>query len=115
MSGKAPPKGPRALLSSLPGSSSQQASTSSSSTSASSPGAGTSKIGATPPTGPRLLNGVPTQPRGKPTGKPFANGYTGPPIINVPTGPRLTQKGKQVDSTSNVGLSATMNDENHNK
>ncbi|KAG1888342.1 hypothetical protein F4604DRAFT_2032796 [Suillus subluteus] len=102
-----PPKGPRALLSSLPGSSSQQASASSSSTSASSPGAGTSKIGAPPPTGPRLLNGVPTQPRGKPTGKPFVNGYTGPPIINVPTGPRSTQKGKQVDSISNSSESAS--------
>ncbi|KIK41867.1 hypothetical protein CY34DRAFT_805567 [Suillus luteus UH-Slu-Lm8-n1] len=105
MSGKAPPKGPRALLSSLPGSSSQQASTSSNSTSASSPGAGTSKLGAPPPTGPRLLNGVPTQPRGKPTGKPFVNGYVGPPIINVPTGPRSTQKGKQVESTSNSSAS----------
>ncbi|KAG1822369.1 hypothetical protein EV424DRAFT_1472179 [Suillus variegatus] len=99
MSGKAPPKGPRALLSSLPGSSSQQPPTSSTSTSGSSPGAGTSKIGAPPPTGPRLLNGVPTQPRGKPTGKPFVNGHVGPPIINVPTGPRSTQKGKQADSS----------------
>ncbi|KAG0704160.1 hypothetical protein DFH29DRAFT_989141 [Suillus ampliporus] len=103
MSGKAPPKGPRALLSSLPGSSSQQASTSTPSTSAS-PGAGTSKIGAPPPTGPRLLNGVPTQPRGKPPGKPFVNGYVGsqtagPSIINAPTGPRSTQKGKQTDSS----------------
>lgn len=107
MSGKAPPKGPRALLSSLPGSSSQQPPTSSTSTSGSSPGAGTSKIGAPPPTGPRLLNGVPTQPRGKPTGKPFVNGHVGPPIINVPTGPRSTQKGKQADSslsTSNVSF-----------
>ncbi|KAG2058022.1 hypothetical protein BDR06DRAFT_951156 [Suillus hirtellus] len=106
MSGKAPPKGPRALLSSLPGSSSQQPPTSSTSTSGSSPGAGTSKIGAPPPTGPRLLNGVPTQPRGKPTGKPFVNGHVGPPIINVPTGPRSTQKGKQADSSLSTSTSS---------
>jgi histone-lysine N-methyltransferase SETD1 len=103
MSGKAPPKGPRALLSTLPASSSQQASTSTSSTSAS-PGAGNSKIGAPPPTGPRLLNGVPTQPRGKPPSKPLVNGYagtqtTGASVVNAPTGPRSTQKGKQVDSS----------------
>jgi histone-lysine N-methyltransferase SETD1 len=109
MSGKAPPKGPRALLSSLPSSSSQQALSSTPSTSAS-PGAGTSKIGAPPPTGPRLLNGVPTHPRTKPPSKPLVNGYVatqtaGPNTINAPTGPRSTQKGKQVDplwSTSNV-------------
>ena len=102
MSGKAPPKGPRALLSTLPASSSQQASTSTPSTSTS-PGAGTSKIGAPPPTGPRLLNGVPTQPRGKPAGKPVVNGYVGTQTItasiHAPTGPRSTQKGKQVDSS----------------
>ncbi|OJA12254.1 hypothetical protein AZE42_04089, partial [Rhizopogon vesiculosus] len=114
MSGKAPPKGPRALLSSLPASSSQQASTSSPSTSAS-PAAGTSKIGAPPPTGPRLLNGVPTQPRTKPPGKPLVNGYvgiqtTGPSITNAPTGPRSTQKGKQVDSSWSTSNSKPASD-----
>ncbi|KAG1765641.1 hypothetical protein EDD22DRAFT_978683 [Suillus occidentalis] len=79
MSGKAPPKGPRALLSSLPGSSSQQASTSSNSTSASSPGAGTSKLGAPPPTGPRLLNGVPTQPREHAPSPPPSKSPSPPP------------------------------------
>ncbi|KAF9238992.1 hypothetical protein BU15DRAFT_88198 [Melanogaster broomeanus] len=95
MSGKAPPRGPRALLSSLlTTSSASQASVSTASTSTS-PGGTSSKIGAPPPTGPRsLLNGIPTQPRGKPTTKPLVNGYSPP----APTGPRSSQKGKEVES-----------------
>ncbi|KIJ63613.1 hypothetical protein HYDPIDRAFT_188400, partial [Hydnomerulius pinastri MD-312] len=110
MSGKAPPRGPRALLSSLPTtaatSSASQASPSTASTSTS-PGGPSHKIGAAPPTGPRsLLNGIPTQPRSKPTTKPLVNGYSSssssppsaPSIINAPTGPRSSQKGKQAES-----------------
>ncbi|KAK7050016.1 histone methyltransferase set1 [Paramarasmius palmivorus] len=75
MSGKAPPKGPRALLASMPGGGVQA-----SQSQASPPqGPASSRIGATPPTGPRsLMNG---QFRGGfgggigPKGKPFINGY----------------------------------------
>ncbi|KIK99556.1 hypothetical protein PAXRUDRAFT_497522 [Paxillus rubicundulus Ve08.2h10] len=96
MSGKVPPRGPRALLSSLTTPSASQASTSTASTSTS-PGGPPSKIGAPPPTGPRsLLNGIPTQPRGKPATKPLVNGY--PSSSAAPTGPRLSHKGKQVES-----------------
>ncbi|KAF8556560.1 hypothetical protein OG21DRAFT_592712 [Imleria badia] len=108
MSGKAPPRGPRALLSSLPTpASASQTSTSVPSTSTS-PGSSSSKIGAHPPTGPRsLVNGVPTQPRAK----PLVNGYlpTSPSILHAPLAPRSSQKGKQVESawsTSDVGLSS---------
>lgn len=106
MSGKAPPRGPRALLSSLPTpSSTSQASTSTPSTSTS-PGSSSSKIGVHPPTGPRsLVNGVSGQPRIK----PLVNGYppTSPSVIHTPLAPRSSQKGKQVElgwSTSDVSF-----------
>ena len=107
MSGKAPPRGPRALLSSLPTpASASQPSTSVPSTSTS-PGSSSSKIGAHPPTAPRsLVNGAPSQPRTK----PLINGYppTSPGVIHAPLAPRSLQKGKQVESgwsTSDVSVS----------
>ncbi|KAH7907814.1 hypothetical protein BJ138DRAFT_438844 [Hygrophoropsis aurantiaca] len=113
MSGKAPPRGPRALLGSLAaGPSTPQPSSSIASTSTS-PGAVNSKIGAAPPTGPRsLLNGIPSHSRNQAPSKPFANGHApsssaGPSTISAPTGPRASQKGKQVEagwSSSNVGF-----------
>ncbi|OBZ76712.1 hypothetical protein A0H81_03228 [Grifola frondosa] len=102
MSGKAPPRAPRALLNSLAGSAVA-------SSSATVPSASTStRIGAAPPTGPRsLVNGnVPAGPsalRGG-RGKPYVNGYggipTGPAAATPPTGPspRYSQKGKQVET-----------------
>ncbi|KIO11457.1 hypothetical protein M404DRAFT_20137 [Pisolithus tinctorius Marx 270] len=110
MSGKAPPKGPRALLSSLPAaSSSASTSTVASSTS---PGTASSKIGAPPPTGPRsLLNGVPTQPRAYSPTKPLTNGVASSPTVgsspNDPAAPGPSQKGKQVDlGWSSLGVSS---------
>ncbi|KAM5545913.1 hypothetical protein V8D89_000039 [Ganoderma adspersum] len=91
MSGKAPPRAPRALLNSLHGSSAAAASASSSSNPSTS---SASRIGATPPTGPRsLLNGQ-AGARGR-GGKPYVNGHAG-----IPTGPAVAPsafKGKQVD------------------
>ena len=105
MSGKAPPRGPRALLSSLPTpASASQTSTSLPSTSTS---PSSSKIGALPPTAPRsLANGVASQPRTK----PLLNGYppTSPTVTHAPLAPRSSQKGKQVElgwSASDVSLS----------
>ncbi|KAG6331507.1 hypothetical protein ID866_7581 [Astraeus odoratus] len=104
MSGKAPPRGPRALLSTLPASSSaSHASTSTAAASSSSSTSPTSKIGAPPPTGPRsLLNGIPTQPRGHPSTKPLANGFapsssSASSTLNPPAAPRSAQKGKQAE------------------
>ncbi|KAH9854604.1 hypothetical protein C2E23DRAFT_817177 [Lenzites betulinus] len=81
MSGKAPPRAPRALLNSLPGSSAiANASTT--------PGASsTSRIGATPPTGPRSLVNAQAALRAR-SGKPYLNGHG-----SVPTGPGLVQPG----------------------
>ena len=94
MSGKAPPRAPRALLNSIHASSTAAASPSSAT-----PGASAaSRLGATPPTGPRsLLNGQAGRGRG---GKPYVNGHagipTGPAAASPPTGPSAL-KGKQVD------------------
>ncbi|KAK1227547.1 histone methyltransferase set1 [Marasmius sp. AFHP31] len=77
MSGKAPPKGPRALLMTgggpSPGPQAQQQSSSASATA--------SRIGAAPPTGPRsLMNGGHHYRGGAPRGKPYMNGHAlGPP------------------------------------
>ncbi|TBU22442.1 hypothetical protein BD311DRAFT_144092 [Dichomitus squalens] len=95
MSGKAPPRAPRALLNSLHGSAAAAAATSSS-TPPSAPS--NSRIGATPPTGPRsLLNGQAGS-RGR-GGKSYVNGHAGVPTgpaSTPPTGPSAL-KGKQVD------------------
>jgi hypothetical protein len=116
MSGKAPPRGPRALLGSLPADASSSASTSTHSQPASS--APTSPTKKVPPTGPRsLTNGMynagPS--RGiKP--KPIVNGHVSVPVAgpsntglakSPPTGPsallgRLSDKGKQVERNSVV-------------
>ncbi|TCD64897.1 histone methyltransferase set1 [Steccherinum ochraceum] len=112
MSGKAPPRAPRALLSSFPPSA---ASSSSSQAQASSAGpALSSRIGAAPPTGPRslVINGSvkapPTGPAATRNGvaKSFVNGhvaYSTGPSGSTPTGPSLkySQKGKQVDGSWN--------------
>ncbi|KAH9947799.1 hypothetical protein B0H21DRAFT_737305 [Amylocystis lapponica] len=105
MSGKAPPRAPRALLNSLAASSSSATA----STASPSPSTSATKIGGTPPTGPRILtNGhygsAQTSLRGG-RGKPFVNGHasipTGPAAATPPTGPRATQKGKQVENAWN--------------
>ena len=119
MSGKAPPRGPRALLGSQPTGASSPASTSTNSQPASS--APTSPVKKAPPTGPRsLTNGlhsaIPTGPsRGVKT-KPLINGHVSVPVAgpssstvlpakSPPTGPsallgRLSDKGKQAERNS---------------
>lgn len=115
MSGKAPPKGPRALLNSLPkaGPSSSPPSTS---TVPNSFPRFTTGTGATPPTGPRSLvngslgfayNSQGGYNAGKSVGaltptRPFVNGHAHAPnalrvLPTPPTGP----KGKSIDITSN--------------
>ncbi|KAJ3474647.1 hypothetical protein NLI96_g12340 [Meripilus lineatus] len=113
MSGKAPPRAPRALLNSL------NASSSSASTSTATPSqpipsssSSSSRLGATPPTGPRSLTNPQRQlhPQRQPLSKPFLNGHvaipTGPAAAtpSLPTGPsaRYSQKGKQVDSSYQI-------------
>ncbi|OCH94594.1 hypothetical protein OBBRIDRAFT_769324 [Obba rivulosa] len=102
MTGKAPPRAPRALLNSLAASAASSSATASATNA--SPSQPASRIGATPPTGPRsLVNGTRTN-RG---GKPYVNGHsaipTGPAAISPPTGPsgRFSQKGKQADGVWN--------------
>ncbi|CAL1709865.1 unnamed protein product [Somion occarium] len=98
MSGKAPPRAPRALLNSLAASA-----TASSATPGppSGPAASSSKLGAAPPTGPRSLLNVRTihAPKG-PRADGFANGHVASTAsASPPTGPsaRYSQKGKQVE------------------
>lgn len=111
MSGKEPPRAPRALLhtfGSAAASAASSTTTSATASSIASAPAGPSRIGGIPPTGPRsLVNGhshsshpalrVPAR------GKPFVNGHgalpAGPAAISPPTGPsaRFSHKGKQVE------------------
>ena len=119
MSGKAPPRGPRALLGSLPADASSSASTSTHSQPASS--APTSPAKKAPPTGPRSLtngmyNAVPTGLFRGVKPKPMVNGHVSVPVAgpssaglvkSPPTGPsallgRLSDKGKQVERNSVV-------------
>ncbi|KIP04033.1 hypothetical protein PHLGIDRAFT_212719 [Phlebiopsis gigantea 11061_1 CR5-6] len=94
MSGKAPPRAPRALLGSLV--------PSAGSSSASQPSA--SRLGATPPTGPRSLTqrvNVPIQP---PKAPKYVNGHSTHPSGSAgtvpPTGPSaLRNKGKQLENS----------------
>lgn len=113
MSGKAPPRGPRALLNSLPAGSASPASTSSQPPS-SAPTSPAKKI----PTGPRsLTNGMhnvspPTGPsrgiKSSPLVNVHVNAPAGPSTFTAkapPTGPsallgRLSDKGKQVDRSA---------------
>ncbi|PSR81754.1 hypothetical protein PHLCEN_2v6263 [Hermanssonia centrifuga] len=101
MSGKAPPRAPRALLNSLVAGSSASV--------AQPPNApSSSRLGAAPPTGPRSLSSrhVPAHipPKGSPP-KPYVNGHGSPPAGSAgapapPTGPsaRFSHKGKSVDN-----------------
>ncbi|KAI0943146.1 hypothetical protein AcV7_002374 [Taiwanofungus camphoratus] len=115
MSGKAPPRAPRALLNSLAGSAAASSSSATAS-SASPPSAPAStRIGGVPPTGPRsLVNGHSAAGqaalRGG-RGKPYVNGHSafpaGPGAVSPPTGPRSLQKGKQVESGWNSQASSS--------
>ncbi|KAK7683867.1 hypothetical protein QCA50_013245 [Cerrena zonata] len=100
MSGKAPPRAPRALLHSLAASSSSATPSQPSPTTASS-----SRLGATPPTGPRSLTNArvhiqaPKGPRAD-TLTNGVNGHVAPAGPSPPTGPsasRYSQKGKHVE------------------
>ncbi|KAL4250990.1 Histone-lysine N-methyltransferase, H3 lysine-4 specific [Abortiporus biennis] len=110
MSGKAPPRAPRALLNSLTAQQAAQGAASAtngqiSSTVPSAPSS--SRLGATPPTGPRSLTNArfpASQAQRSGPSKPFVNGHvaipTGPAAASSPpTGPsgKYSLKGKQVE------------------